>query len=1135
MWTPKRIMMLGTAFVLSFFVYLGYGYTSFGRMDGLPPLPDGYLPDPEQNSGGRPPILRESKLLRKLKQAFGEDCPEQKRAIKLLIDTRNMVIAAEQFTLAENGKVHLTPLSLAVFSREKEGQQPEITCLRATEAWLTFDRPVSSFAEMSSRKLMEAELNGKIVVTNDRRRPQRDEDLRMTIDAGRLFYNDILHKIRTESVVRVEDFKSKPDATKITGQGMEVQLATEAPKGKPQRKGARETISGVKWICLHSAVDMHIYIDAKSGFGITSDGNKAPPKTKTLTPTLLSATRADTNPVPQVAPGVPNRSSDERSHLHITSPGSFRYDFQEKCDLATFEITPGAFEGEQPKVDNSISPKQVLAIRYNQQSKNDILASHRLQLRIKKRDKNAPAASQPEKPLDGTAKPASADRVEIESVHAVANANNPASDVTLTSDVENVSAVGKDFFHDAATSTTVLIGSATQPVRVIKDKSNIEAKEIRIRTIRVGEIDPQTGKPEEKAWQQITASGPGNILLIDEKTKGTQRAYWSTLLTSGRDGKEDLLTLTGNARFEDQAADQNLRADTLKVWLESGVKNATPRGEKGEAKRPKHLEATGNVVGRSKEMLIHETGRFVVWFEEAPRTDALPPPMLPQDPREDRRPAGLVPSKPTTPPSNLLPGGVVPNERRLPKGPLEVTPSSRTPSAANTAPNAGAPNPSNQKPFTLSARSVEAWLIRGEEKTTVSRMRCDGSVHLTQEPAKPDEKGVEVRGETLLMTASGLNLYHFVVTGDFAELHSDKVSILGPEITIDQTTNVAFVTGSGSMKMESVTTFQGERLTEPVPLTVLWQKNMYFDGASAEFYEEVHAEQDNAKMMGHCLLVTFDKTISLRQGNKSTDPAKVKMMTCSATPPTETEPGHDLLVAETKKVGEQVVEYQRLAARGLILSSLEEEGPAGSSDGKMKNLVTASGPGTLRKWERSSSNLGLGEGNKPTPPPNNGGQMKMTWVSFGKSMHANNKTKTAKFYGNVRLLHIPCDRHDKEINPDAILASDLPTGAMFLRCDHMVVLDSPENGKPNKQLSAVGQVTAMGRDFHARADKMTYNDQKQQVILEAAEGGYAVLTQYSRPGVISQRTEARQVIYDRTTGIAKGIGARSVSGEAGGR
>ena len=93
------------------------------------------------------------------------------------------------------------------------------------------------------------------------------------------------------------------------------------------------------------------------------------------------------------------------------------------------------------------------------------------------------------------------------------------------------------------------------------------------------------------------------------------------------------------------------------------------------------------------------------------------------------------------------------------------------------------------------------------------------------------------------MTAGLDGGYFLVVTADadnVAELTTDKIYIVGPEVNIDQTSNKAWVIGGGAMKMESATNFQGDKLDKPVPLTVHWDKSMLFNGESAEFHGQHH-------------------------------------------------------------------------------------------------------------------------------------------------------------------------------------------------------------------------------------------------------------------------------------------------------
>src|SRR5436190_14165245 len=109
MWTPRRVVLLLACMLGFSSFYLGYAYSQVGRIDGLPPLPEAFWR--EQVDPPPPPLRPKSMLEARLKQAFGKDCPELNRAIRMELRSRNMVIAAAQFKILDDGRVCLAPLS----------------------------------------------------------------------------------------------------------------------------------------------------------------------------------------------------------------------------------------------------------------------------------------------------------------------------------------------------------------------------------------------------------------------------------------------------------------------------------------------------------------------------------------------------------------------------------------------------------------------------------------------------------------------------------------------------------------------------------------------------------------------------------------------------------------------------------------------------------------------------------------------------------------------------------------------------------------------------------------------------------------------------------------------------------------
>jgi hypothetical protein len=1049
-WTPKRIVIVVVGlliFLTGYSVYAIY----LGGIDGLPPLPEEYWSRYDGVVDPNGVKIRVNPVVIKLQQSFGSECEELKRPIKLEVPARGLVLSATEFHIEDDGRVRLAPLSVAMFSKPRPGEKaPEITTLQCEIAFLTFERPIMSIADMGKHKITNAEVAGNIRLVNNRRTPQRDDDLFVDIRNGPLYYQDSTHRLWTNDVVRVKDTQSKPKPMEINGTGMDVDLLAETrtQPGRPAApKGKQDSITGVKHMLLRSGVDMHLYVDSRTGF-LAAQPEK---------PVAKPAKEGD-NP------------AEEKSHLIIKTQGPFAYDMI--TDVARFDIpTP------HPDTDSKF-PEHVEVTRcHDSLGKLDQLICEHLEIHFRRKGKD-PASGKPgsvaaeEKLATPAEKTAPGDdrevQLEIQTVHAI------GKEVTLTSDAEMLEAHGTDLFYDAIQMRTIL--KSTGEMWAIKEGNEIHSRELHIQQYK------------DRSYT-AAALGAGRIDMLDKKTgKRPQHARWRDKLTLTRDGGYDLLHLQGDASFNDDATGQQLEAETLKVWLEPNdpakakeakeqPKEETPASS---SRRPHHLEAVGKVRAQSPELTIRDTSRLVVWFRDVTPPEKVGPP-APDKPA------------PSTPPDPMT----------QPEGP---TSGSSQPGTA--------PAPAKKaRPIHLSARSVEAYVQRSPDKNELEKLWTEGAVCVQQEPEKPGEKGVDITGDTLQMTHFAEGNY-LVVTGDLARLETDKMCIMGPEVNIDQTKNTAWVNGIGAMTMESNSGFQGEKLNRTVPLTIHWNKSMYFNGKFAEFHGNIQADQENARMTCQSLQAFFDRPISLKESDKGQPPAKVQNLVC------------DKQVRVEDGVIEQgrYVKYQRI------------EGPTVAYD-NAEGIVQASGPGHVRLLQIGDAD-DQRPGAKPATParPNSttketkNSELKLTYVQFYKRMYGNNKTHTITFYENVRVLHFPCDNPRLEIDFERFLER-LPIGAIYLRCDNLKVYSRAEGAERGVQeMEARGRVTVEAQEFSGRAELVTYNQEKDQIIFDGAGAGTATLYKMEPNG--QQRTiNARKIIYSRKTGKADILDGNSIRGQ----
>lgn len=1094
MWTPKRVLLLVLGIIVFTSAYAVYAHF-LGRVDGLPPLPDELLIAATKDTVAPPPRTQIA-VDQKLQMAFGEDCEEIRRYIKMEVGSRGLVLASNQFEIKKggprDGQVELTPFSIALFGKDKgDGQVPEINTIRSDVAYLTFDQPITTASDMANHKIIGAELvcrvkdddgergrtgrDGRVRIVNNRRTLQRDDDLVLTTP-GPVFYQENLHQIWTREPIELLDLQTKPEPTTVKAIGQDVYLVTEpaenaqAKKG-PARKQKTGSISGVKSIVLRSDVSMNLWVDSRSGF-LGSGGPNPKGQTNAGTATLREIDKKTGKVVgsQSVDVQVPDSSAKkdapvEKSLVVIKTQGPFVYDVL--TDRARFDISqhPGPY------------PNNVEVRRKQQGECWDQLICDHLELQFTRK----PPAKEPKgsKPAQPPAQDRGAD-LQIETAHAY------GSQVTVTSDSECLTAIGNDLVYDARTRETTLKGSPN--MIAMKDGNEIVARELVLRSA-----------DERKEDQQARARGPGRIGMLD-KTTGERRikAHFKESLTSIKEGAYDVLTLVGEAEFEDEQHGQQLQADRLKVWLEPG--QAAPVSEKTAAanptaaneaqrRRPHHIEAVGHVCAHSADMTIHDSDRLIVWFKD------VPPPTI----------AGPVPPA---------------------ADPAPAAASSATPPKEGTGTEQ--PKENNKKnPIDLRACSIEVHVLRCDTKNDLDKLWCEGDVHVVQAPSGPDDKGTDIKGDKL-------RLLHFVeghvltVTGDLAEVQMDKMTIFGPEVNIDQKENKAWVTGVGAMRMPSNASLQGGSKTsaeapkkpapdkpeKPTELTVHWNRDMFFNGKYAEFHGGVQAEQEGGRVICQTMVVHLDRFVSFKEGEKKGQPpAKVQKVLCD----------RSVRVEDTKYENGRLTGYQRIESPELSLDNED-------------SLVVAPGPGIVRTLQLGNKGDGLpGSEAKPAgPPPTTARgvapaaeeEMKLTRITYFGRMFGNNNTRTAFFYENVEVVNVPSDNPNLAIDMDK-----LPEGAVFMRCDKLKVYTHKDAaGKSFQEMEARGKALVQSKEFRGRADAIKFDESKDLVILEGSETNPAICYRIKVRGGPPEEIRAKKIWVYRKTNNFKAEGVFRITG-----
>jgi hypothetical protein len=1080
-------MFAGTLLFLASFIIYDY---FLGGYDGLPPLPEEYLPIAGPFT---PHVPDESERDLKMGLAFGADSDEARRVFVFDSRTRGMLLAVDKFEIQDDGRVKLWPFSVALFPKHKdESPVPEINTIQSEVAYLTLDQPVKTFAELNSRRIIGIQLEGNsgVTIINNRHTLERNDDIEVRITLAPVYYRESDNKIWSEGFVRLLDSSSQPHPTEITAKGLEVQLTKDTQPLRSKNAAPvknSEAVSGVESVLLQKHVEMHLYVDAQNGFMADTQDAKKKPAPKSSEPKAVA----------------------EKAHVIVKTAGSMHYDLTK--ELAVFDVPPlpaGAGPGDGEKVhltrDTSINGKGKL----------DQLDCDNLKLTFRKKT----AAEIPA----GAAKDSVTGNKEIES--ALATVNQPGREVTLAMDSENLEAWGSELYYHSATATsgprTVLKGS---PMHAIRDGNTIVALELHL-----------FGPDKNGGGQHAFAKGPGKIDMLDKnlETEAKQKsgdakpksddarppytlhAIWKDNLISvkDRDGDKvyDLLTLTGDAAFIDDEHKQSLQGQRLQVWFEqtNGPDGNKQKADGGSRQSPHKVEAFERVTVHSEEMQVERCHHLTIVFKEVvAKDDQLPPPTI-TEPLTPAVKGTNPPANPMKPPAAVLP--IAPMNPPAAANPPTVElkspePEPKTPAAGNerngifNMPGTGGGDKDKpRKPFHIWADDMVAYVTTQGTKKQLEQLVTEGNVRVQQDGEKPEDKGIEITGEmlNLIYNPQGNRL---IVHGTRspAQLQVGELTVVGPKVDVDQQVNIATVDGVGAMRMPSNASFDNNKpVKEGTYITIHWNKNMLFNGKFAEFFGGVKAYQDTGNLKCHALQVTLDRFVSFKEGQKDKQNAKVEKLVCD----------RQVFVEDETRTpdGKRRLTYKRLTG-----TAMDMDNPEGR--------VMAYGPGTAINIGAGDSNNALaqpGAPNAPPPPknPNANEELKFTRVDFKGRMFGTNKpgVRYAKFYEDIDVYNQPGDDPDVRVNPN-----QPPKDGFYMRCDRLHVSTVERDGKTTQFMIAEHNCFFRTPEFYGNADSIKYDESKETILFE---GNPTTLFKLGPRGARPQTLQGKKILYNRKTG-----------------
>jgi hypothetical protein len=211
--------------------------------------------------------------------------------------------------------------------------------------------------------------------------------------------------------------------------------------------------------------------------------------------------------------------------------------------------------------------------------------------------------------------------------------------------------------------------------------------------------------------------------------------------------------------------------------------------------------------------------------------------------------------------------------------------------------------------------------------------------------------------------------------------------------------------------------------------------------------------------------------------------------------------------------------------------------------------IVAHGPGMVRSHRRGAGQM-FGGSTATTPrgrerivpgsdvqpladrgsPTADAKRLSFLEVHFQREATGNLNDRQITLADQIRCVYGPVDDWRENIVLD--VARQLPDGVVALTSDRLSiaqpVVDRARRGRQPIELAAEGNAFVEGTNFTARADRKTYAEAKDLLILEGTGRADAVLTRQSKIGGPSTKAAARKIHFWRSTNTVEVDGYRSL-------
>lgn len=414
---------------------------------------------------------------------------------------------------------------------------------------------------------------------------------------------------------------------------------------------------------------------------------------------------------------------------------------------------------------------------------------------------------------------------------------------------------------------------------------------------------------------------------------------------------------------------------------------------------------------------------------------------------------------------------------------------------------------------------VRAQLVDDGADIQLGELSVQGDVRIFEvRTEKPGELPLDIQGKTLRAISVGKELYRIVVQGDpetktYAKVAARGLSLFGPEIYLDQSTNNLWIDGHGELMLTQLPNGAGSAINripsapKPTQTFVTWNGGLVFSGQVAHIEGSVVVKGKQLLDSGQTLDLTtqsqsIDMTLTefvdFRQSDESKSKEKVDVRLIRMD-------GGVRLDNRTYEPDQTLASIDSLVTRNATVNQISGD-------------LHADGPGTAESVRKGGSNLleGKAETEKPEQPASGDTKLTYVHVQFAGHIEGNIHKKEVQFVNDVRTTVGPVLRWDQRLDPNS--RDTLGDQGAFITCDRLLLAQwGPKvKGQQSVEVQALGNTHLTGKGFEAEAAKVAFNQGSDKIVLEGNTRTNAQLWSQQATGSARDYAEAKKISYWRS-------------------